>query len=242
MAASIFLSHSAKDPEARRALALLADALATAGYEVLVDKHLKGGDEWRAQIDRWVETCSGAVVLFSKHALVSNPVNSEVERLMGRRQVPKTSFVLIPVLMPDIAAEELRKPLWSHSQIGEMQAMRWADADAVVAALLDVLAPDPDKWDGLDARLVAKFGSHHRESMRRAVAKLGVHRADLERSSEPELRFVRRLLDSQHAEQVEAVKVVAEADVTLARALYDDAAPWGWVESRCRRASAEDHR
>ena len=68
---SIFISHSAKDPTARRLLARIYTAL-NKDFEVLLDrKRLHANNPWRKELNTWIGLCQGAVALLSEDALKS---------------------------------------------------------------------------------------------------------------------------------------------------------------------------
>jgi hypothetical protein len=66
----IFISHSAKEPEARALCKALAGYLASK-FDVLWDDNLQTAQVWRAAIDEWIWKCDAAVLVLSKAATKS---------------------------------------------------------------------------------------------------------------------------------------------------------------------------
>lgn len=64
----VFISHSAKEPEAAALCQALANQFAQAGLEVLWDGKLQTSQEWRAVIDEWLWRCDAAVLVLSEAA------------------------------------------------------------------------------------------------------------------------------------------------------------------------------
>ncbi|MEQ8762630.1 MAG: toll/interleukin-1 receptor domain-containing protein [Planctomycetota bacterium] len=104
--ARIFISHSSDEAaergEARYERELrdaIANALAEAGHEVLLDKsELRAGDNWREIINGWIGSCHAAVVVLSSKAAQSAWCGYEVSVLAYRGQVD-ASFLLVPLLL-----------------------------------------------------------------------------------------------------------------------------------------------
>ncbi len=105
----VFISHSAKEPEADQALTELAAALNKAGHTVLLDREpgrLSPGIDWRQEIHTWMALCHAAVVLFSPHALESDWVKKEATIMSWRKSLDK-NFILVPVLVPPTKRADL---------------------------------------------------------------------------------------------------------------------------------------
>lgn len=153
----VFISHSAKDPLARRLMDSLADALnATGKFDILLDKRaLEPSDEWRAAIDEWILRCDAAVIILSKDAVESQYVLYETTLLRGRWKTRK-DFTLIPIRFADVTTEMLEDAM-GPLQLGEIQhvlvSREAGDGDAKVAEettrrVLELLKPLPDRFAG----------------------------------------------------------------------------------------------
>ena len=126
--ARIFISHSAKEPEAQAVQDALVAALQVperAGrFGLLLDKViLEPGDMWRSRINLWVGGCDAALILLSRAALESAYVAYEVS-ILSYRAAMKDSLLLIPILLEEVAEEDLKKGRLSPAQLAELQAIR----------------------------------------------------------------------------------------------------------------------
>lgn len=140
--ARIFISHSAKEPEARA----LQDALVAAlraperaeRFGVLLDKvTLEPGDMWRSRINLWVGGCDAAVILLSRAALESAYVAYEAS-ILSYRCAMKDSLFLLPVLLEDVAPADLAKGRLSPAQLAEIQVVsgKGKAADEIAAEVV----------------------------------------------------------------------------------------------------------
>src|SRR6266436_7243523 len=97
----VFISHSAKEPEARALCKAIAGYLASK-FEVLWDDNLQTAQVWRAAIDEWIWTCDAAVLVLSKAATESRYLAYEVAHLRQRWIHKDARFTLVPVWCPDV--------------------------------------------------------------------------------------------------------------------------------------------
>jgi hypothetical protein len=120
----IFISHSAKDPLAEKLLGELAKALEEKDkFTVLWDQGvLEPSNAWRAAIDEWIWSCDAAIILLSQHALASDYVKYEVTLLRQRWKARNNSFVLIPILFPDVSAKKIDVAM-GPLQLNEIQGL-----------------------------------------------------------------------------------------------------------------------
>lgn len=137
---SIFVSHSAKSPFARKVRDRVAQRLAEMGFEVLLDADLiDPGDEWRAKLHRWLARCHGGVILFSREALASDWVFKEATVLTWRHALnPRVRVV--PALLGDVRPEDTGMERFHPLQLGEIQFARidsTGETDAEVQALAE---------------------------------------------------------------------------------------------------------
>jgi hypothetical protein len=79
----IFINHSAKDSFAKQVRDGVAKKLSEMkGFDVLLDQdRINPGEAWRAKLYRWLGSCHGAVILFSRDALQSDWVRTETNIL-----------------------------------------------------------------------------------------------------------------------------------------------------------------
>jgi hypothetical protein len=129
--ARIFISHSAKQEEAREVRDALKKAL-SGTYEVLLDvETLQPGDGWRSRINLWLGACDAAIVLLSEDALKSSYVAYEASVLAYRKEEVDPSLLLLPVLLGDVSPESLEKSYLSPARLTEWQAVRGTPKEVV---------------------------------------------------------------------------------------------------------------
>jgi hypothetical protein len=138
----VFISHSAKEPEARELCQALTIRLGQAGFEVLWDGNLQTAQSWRAVIDEWIWRCDTAVLVLSEAATESRYVAYEAALL---RQRWRSQFVLVPVWCPGVNEQVLINRMGAL-QIAEIQTNvklpDWpAGFDSVASEVTDVLTP-----------------------------------------------------------------------------------------------------
>jgi hypothetical protein len=139
----VFVSHSARDAEARRLLQLLEDKPFSEKFAVRVDREIKKGEDWRAEINTWIGYCDAAIVLLSKDALQSDWVKYECSILAYRRTLQK-NFCLIPVFLQGVRDTDVDQ-YFGPQAITTFQAFKVEnlnDPDQIVKAIsakLDIL-------------------------------------------------------------------------------------------------------
>jgi hypothetical protein len=107
--ARIFVSYSARVGDAADHLVNDLFARLSEQHKVFVDRwSLAPGDKWRSVIYHKLAECDAAVVLLGASALGSRWVQREVDILLWRRALG-ANVVLVPVLLDDVRAEELRR-------------------------------------------------------------------------------------------------------------------------------------
>jgi TIR domain len=187
----VFISHSCKDAElagaspadaagmahrdrltyARKVRSLVKDQLEAAGFEVLLDvARLEPGDEWRAKLHFWLETCDAAVILLNPESVASPWVHKEVDILMHRWTVSQSfesedhrRLRIVPVFLGTFSDNDIRTAGFGDLEILNLQAARVLDpelsntnatrlADAVASSLkgLTPVTRDPNLRRWLD--------------------------------------------------------------------------------------------
>jgi hypothetical protein len=93
----VFISHSAKEEEAKTLCGAISKHLGTDDFEVLWDQaNLQTSDAWRAAIDEWIWRCDAAILVISKAATESRYVAYEAA-LLRQRWKHRPQFLMIPI-------------------------------------------------------------------------------------------------------------------------------------------------
>lgn len=236
----LLISHSSHEEDADAARLALVDALSDAGFEVLVSDRLVPGSGWDREIRSWLGRCWGAVILFSPAAVESEYVRMEVEILMQRRfRLGGHQFPVVPVVVAHATPAQLATEPWLPSGVAELDMFKW-DEDPLERILARfepiraLFAASP--YRDLDLHLVQIMQEIAEETVRRAAARLDLPPGEWEHGFDIKLAFARRLLDCNHEDQLEAVRILTTADATLAGKVYRAVAPWSWIA-----AEAADH-
>lgn len=247
--AHVFISHSAKEPEARAALHELADALDGAGLEVLLDRErLVVGSPWRPTLRKWLDICRAAVVLVSPSAIASPNVLNEVAILM-QRQRRAGRFPVLPILVAGAENRQLREPPWKATELAEMQTLTWSDG--VVADVCERLAALARAVDAADMWLELSVADRCKELLpavvREVGACLGMGISEWELEGNGAEALAQRFLESSHPDQLTAALKLRKIDRELARSVYRDVEPYGFVDAEVARslrarAAAPEHR
>ncbi len=151
--ARIFLSYK-RNVESDGALAdQVVTALSAAGHQIFVDKQLRVGQDWAAEIDRQVRQADYLIVLLTAASILSEMVRAEIE--IGRDQAAKTST---PRILPVRLAFEGPLPYPLNAFLDPIQYSLWAgpaDSARVVRELLDAIGGDAPFGTGLASAPVA---------------------------------------------------------------------------------------
>lgn len=130
--ADIFISYSNQD---RERVEPLAEALVAAGFSVWWDRHIRGGSEFYAEIERELLAATSVIVVWSDAALTSKWVRDEAEQA-------RDDGKLIPIVIDDI-----RPPL-GFRQFQSIDFSHWKTAsddkgfETLIAAIQYQLNPD----------------------------------------------------------------------------------------------------
>src|SRR6478672_3462522 len=99
----VFISHSAKEQEARTLCGAISQRLGTDDFEVLWDQqNLQTSAAWRAAIDEWIWRCDAAILVISKAATESPYVAYEAALLRQRWKHTAGQFLMIPIWCPGV--------------------------------------------------------------------------------------------------------------------------------------------
>ena len=127
----VFISYR-HVPQDQRLAELLHDRFTAAGHSVFIDRRLKVGTDWVAEIDARITWCEVMVVLLSEDAAKSEMVQQEV---LNARNLRKT---LLPVRINYTGMLDYRLA----AKLDRIQYLLWRneeDDEVTVANLLDVL-------------------------------------------------------------------------------------------------------
>lgn len=138
MGTKLFVSHSSHSDASKTRLRSVCQRLENAGFSVLVDyEEIKSGDVWRDRIHISLAECHAALILFDKEALNSPWVLKEATILSWRRALEKDSFRLLPVRLGSVTKDDLETRQFAPLLLNEVQHVVNADADSIVAAVLN---------------------------------------------------------------------------------------------------------
>lgn len=246
----VFISHSTNhDPRSADVRKQVQRELEGRGWLVFVDNDaLRGGEEWKDVLYRWLADCDAAVVFVSEKALASPWVRREVSLLLWRRALG-SPLTIVPVLLRDVSREQVEE-----SDLADLLALEFvreevpAVADAmgeslasrIVDRLPDLSTPLRAAPDGMQAWLddidACLTTVDHDRPLREALRALGAD--DWHFTS---IREGRRLLAHQmlgpglSARIVAALRQIARQTSGSLQRLIDLVAPV-WVDGEAARA------
>lgn len=151
---------------------------------MLVDTDgLMPGQDWNAQLYRWLDECQAAVILLSAKALASTWVRREVNILLWRR-ARNPALVVVPALL-GIDAQDANQA--GYEELAPVQALRCpyddgAGEDQLVAGIVGCFPPslpEPEddplcKWLRRIARTLHTVPAPYRDALPQAARWLGV--------------------------------------------------------------------
>jgi hypothetical protein len=240
--ATIFLSHSAKDPEAALALPSLANRLEQAGLVPWYDKvRLElPGFTWRAEIDHGLQLSRAAVLVLSPSALESDWVRYEAAVLSFRSRIAP-HFRLIPLLLDGVTLERLGAAAWDPMNLTAIQATVADDRETKERAVVEALAGLAERFSAtsyerrLENDVVEELRVLGPGSLGTVAAHLEMKPASFE--TDLPTAVARRLLEVPLPVQFEALSLIAgtEKGRDVAITVHDLVAPHGWIEERAAR-------
>ena len=118
----------------------LVAALTSAGHRIFIDKQLRVGQDWAAEIDRQVRQSDYLIVLLTAESITSEMVRGEIE--IGRDQSGKTSS---PRILPVRLGFDGPLPYPINAFLDPIQYTFWdgpSDTPRLLRELLDVIGGD----------------------------------------------------------------------------------------------------
>ena len=138
--ARVFLSYK-RNVKSDGALAdQVVAALAASGHLIFIDKQLRVGQDWAAEIDRQVRQSDYLIVFLTAESILSEMVRAEIE--IGRDQAAKTSA---PRILPVRLGFEGPLPYPINAFLDPIQYTLWggpADTQRLIRELLDAIGGD----------------------------------------------------------------------------------------------------
>lgn len=148
----VFVSHSAKEPNARDFCCQLESHLTERNFSVLFDKNLQTGQAWRSVLDEWIWRCDAAVIVLSEAALESYYVQYEATLLRQRWKSSDGDFKLVIVWTPGIQKANLPGN-FLPIQLTEIQAATLVDwSETSISETLAQIADELEKVRTREAR------------------------------------------------------------------------------------------
>jgi hypothetical protein len=130
-----FISYSHRSPEDSVLADNLRTGLESAGHEVFIDRGMRAGTDWVAEIERRIDCCDALVVLLSEASIHSEMVLGEVRRAhRKRRKDGRPQILPIRVHYDGPLDYEL------DSYIARIQYIQWQDGTDTSRVLGEIRA------------------------------------------------------------------------------------------------------
>lgn len=176
----VFISHSAKEPDARAALTELVDASRVSGFEPVVDyERLRIGELWWEALSLELRTAHAVVVLISPSALDSTRVLQEVTLALDNRLDARGNVRVFVLRVPDVSYQAIeRSPLGAvglhdiQSQIVRDTATLRSIVPGMLRAILAAYADRPH--EALEAALETCLAELQPHALQLAAESLGL--------------------------------------------------------------------
>lgn len=93
--------------------------------QLLIDIDIKPGANWEKTLNKWIEECDAAIIIFSENAIKNSKwIKKEATILSWRRDLDE-NFILIPVLLDgQVKPEDLNKDLFGIINILKSQCVK----------------------------------------------------------------------------------------------------------------------
>jgi hypothetical protein len=251
----VFISHSAKEPEAKALCHAIARAIDPAQFDLLWDQNLQTSEQWRSVIDEWIWRCDSAILVLSLAATDSRYVAYEAALLRQRWKNMAGQFLLVPVWCPGVGQSVLVDRMGAL-QLQEIQTdvklEKWPTGvlnseaafedtidriQAHLATLLTHLKARHDVEDLLYKQLF--FGAATEEALREVANVYRLPPVPNGAKKDLATALARRLLDSDLPVGAERFNALAGGIATMLAAMSDGAdrvprivnlvAPFCWV-------------
>ena len=155
----IFVSHSAKEGEARSLLDRLSAAISDADFHPFIsDLEIERGDPYKEVLEDRLRNCHGAILLLSPSALTSDWVYDEAHLLIQRHKQEKEQFLLLPFLIAGATRDALKESRLDRLGISDLHSPRTEMTDIIgeiIATLKRFFAQSP--WYQLEAVIVNRL-------------------------------------------------------------------------------------
>jgi TIR domain len=243
----IFISHCTRDDFTREVRRRLVEKLLEMKLVPLVDQNIEPGGIWRAKLHFWLGCCDGAVILFSRQALLdSHWVKKEATILTWRKSLDPR-LRIIPVLLGDISPEELTTDYLSSLELGEIQwtrpdsreetdeaAERLADAIALSFKGLSPREADPGLQRWIE-RATACLRKAEPADLRRAANLLRISEEDWNDLSEPAVVVAHHLLHTDLEDALAALGEILPGLPRESRRVLVELAEPLWIQEAAAR-------
>ena len=211
----IFVSHSAKEKYSKSFLKDLSTELERNGFDVFIDgDRLKPGGSWREEIYTWIGLCHGAVILLSESAIRQDCiwVPRESSLLLWRKALdPK--FVVIPVFLGSVTAEDINTGPFQDLKLNELQAPSANSTNQVMEEIvnqLDTLKSfsTPTPLEGIADQIVFLIRDVPNHKIEEAGEILGIDLGPWNPSTKPFHSLALKLLQVPLRKATEALEVL----------------------------------
>lgn len=209
----VFVSHSAKDPEAVRASRRVLKALEAANMKPLIDeREIELGDEWRRKVFHMVLECHAAVILLSADALSSKWVVFETAALALRKHVDP-GLLVIPLLLASVSRANVEASQLSPIDLNKLEQVSGRELGASLRRITSRLRPLCAQLADTPLQALAQqitwWLPPERAVLAQAAAAIEVPAEEIELAPDPRPRLARALLDADLSSLEAAFRVLA---------------------------------
>lgn len=239
----VFISHRNGDAKVIALINGISTRLAKEGFDVFVDfDRLSPGTQWCNDIYTWLGICHAAIVIISKDVLQEDSVWVPREcSILAWRKALDPSFVLIPVLLPEVSTEDLRAHLqFRDLKLHDYQVIDHIDpvdtCNAIIEGLGKLSSAPKSPLEELAEQIEIQLQSVRAEFLDQAISFTQADVKKLPRNIDPIKLLAFALLQSTIANFVKALEYLAPripASIAVDRIL-DIIAPV-WVDLSAAR-------
>lgn len=173
----IFISHSAKEPQAKALLSCLAKALRAAGFNpYIADLRMRRGDNFKKKLWKELYTCQGGILVLSPAALTSNWVYTEASVLVVRNSTEGHKFPLLPVLIAGTTFADVKNSNIGKLGLSDLHAplAEASVAAAEIAELLTEVYSPPGPLHVIEATIASMLSRVNDDVVEMTAAALNV--------------------------------------------------------------------